>query len=254
MTSAMLPIIRANAEYDLKNVSPFVIRGNMKKKFIDLMCRAYRTKGICSFLLEGSTQQLHMNLQKSGAAFLHYLMRAQDAEKITSRAKPFFDAVASGDFGNDRDIATYSRGTWNQAEEYEDDFLYVFFLIKKFFLNADEEECGGLIDDFERVVEGADSLRLDVCKAYSDQDEQSFDEALNSLILEHQDYYQGGFERDEILEEDWATEGQIFIEGLALVRLAERLGFYVQKDYLLVPSLARMEVKIAFGQDTWINP
>lgn len=253
MTSRMLPIIRLNAQYDLDNLLPFVIRGNAKKELIDSICYNYRVKGICSFFMEGLPRVLHSNLQKSGAAFLHFLTLAKDAEKITSKAAPFFDAIACKDFDIARQIGVYSRQTWNHEEEYEDDFLYVFFLIKKFFLDAEDKEGISIIKDFEAVLEGAHSARLDICKAFVDHDEQAFDQALNSLIMEHEEYYRSGAERDEIIEEEWATEGQLFIEGLSLVRLAERIGFWTQENYLFIPSLARKDLSIVFEPNSWKN-
>lgn len=254
MISNMLPIIRANAEHDLNNALPFILHGNIKKKYIDLICRAYRMRGICSLLLEGSPQVLHKNLQKSATMFLRFLIVANDAEKTSSEGTPFFDSIACKDFAVARDIAIHSRHTWNQEEEYEDDFLYVIFLMKKFFFDTKNEEIQTIVENFERILDGADCVRLNICKAFLDHDGQAFDQALSFLIAEHEEYYQGAMERDEILEEDWATEGQLFIEGLALVRLAESLGLWTQKDYLFIPSLARKDTKFSLGHDTWMHP
>jgi hypothetical protein len=250
----MLPIIRANAEHDLYSTLPFIIEGKLKKKYIDLVCHAYRIKGICSFFLDGSPQALHMNLQKSGAMFLKFLVVAKEANKTYSNKDRFFDSVACKDFDVARKIAVYSRHTWNQEEEYEDDFFYVSFLMKKFFLNAEDNEILTIVNNFEGILGGADCVRLDICKAFSYRDDELFDQALNLLIAEHRDYFQGAMDRDEILEKEWATEGQLFIEGLSLVRLAERLGMKVQKEYLFIPSLARINSEFSFGYDTWMHP
>jgi hypothetical protein len=43
------------------------------------------------------------------------------------------------------------------------------------------------------------------------------------------------------LEDECAlTERYVSVEGLALLRLAERRGLAVQADYLFLPSLARV--------------
>ena len=39
------------------------------------------------------------------------------------------------------------------------------------------------------------------------------------------------------MEEEWATDGQVFVEGIALVKLARNLGLDTQAEYLFVPSL-----------------
>ena len=238
MTSQMLPMIMANAEYDLNKGLPFVQQGDANKKIYELVCRAYRVRGICRLFLEGLPGPLHADLQNSGKTFLQYLKSARDDELVTSKGTPFFDSIAGNDFETARQIAAHSRHTWNNDEEYEDDFLYVDFLMKHFFMDGGEDEIEKILQKFADLVGDESSPRLDVCQAFVNRDGQAFDEALGDLILEYQAYYQEGFSRDEILEEVWATEGHLFIEGLALIRMGELLKMPVQKEYAHIPSMA----------------
>src|SRR5262245_36792036 len=122
MGSKTLSLIRANAAFDIDGTLPLVISGDASLERVRIFCRNLRRKGICSLFLEGLPQLLHRDLQRSGAAFLHVLISASDAEKVTSDAAPFYDAVACGDFDTARGISRHSRNTWNPNEEYEDDF------------------------------------------------------------------------------------------------------------------------------------
>ena len=42
------------------------------------------------------------------------------------------------------------------------------------------------------------------------------------------------------------AERQVYIDGLALLRIAERLSFTVQAEYLYMPSLARVPMQRPF--------
>jgi hypothetical protein len=45
------------------------------------------------------------------------------------------------------------------------------------------------------------------------------------------------------------AERQVFVDGLALLQIAERLGFSLQPEYLYLPSLARVPMQKPFPGD-----
>src|SRR5258705_3725100 len=98
MTSRFLPIIKANAQYDIDGTLPLVLNGNVPLSRVLVLCRNYRRRGIVSFFVEGLPRLLHVDLQRSGGAFLNSLKGAADNDKATSKAVPFFDAIACHDF------------------------------------------------------------------------------------------------------------------------------------------------------------
>ncbi len=236
MTSRFLPIIKANAQYDIDGTLPLVLNGNVPLSRVLVLCRNYRRRGIVSFFVEGLPRLLHVDLQRSGGAFLNSLKGAADNDKATSK------------------VSAHSRREWNAQEEYEDDFLYVFFLMQEFFPVERERNVDALIERYTAVVDGAPDARLDVCKAFEEKDEDLFDQALQQLLMQHESYYRNGALKGSVLEEDWATEGQLCVEGLALLRLAEIQGFSIQNDYLGVPSAARQSVHVAYSTDAWKSP
>lgn len=254
MSSRELPIVRANADFQLAQMVPVLAAGEARRGWFAIVCRAFRRRGISSLFLEGAPRMLLADLQRSGAAFVEFLKGAADADKITSQSPPFFDAVACEDWATAREIARYSRPTWNVAEEYEDDFLYVWFLLKAFFLDSYEAELSTLLAQYEAVLEGAADLRLDVCRALSRQDAAGFEAALDALLVRHRDRYQQARDEDRMTEEEWATDGQLSVEALALIRLAERRGLPVQNGYRFVPSLALARSAETSDPESWKNP
>jgi hypothetical protein len=254
MSSRMLSLIRANAAFDVSGTLPLVVDGDAHLARVLVFCRNLRRRGICSLFLEGLPLTLHADLQRSGAAFRHVLRSAPDADKVTSRADPFFDSVACQDLDNARDIAHYSRVTWNQEEEYEDDFLYILFLMKKFFVGADNTELRPIVQQYETLAAETGDARFDICSSFLEDDNSRFDWALSELIRSYGEHYRAGIDRDEMLEEEWATEGRFFVEGLALVRLARIQGFRIETNYQFIPSLAIETRSNTLSPDSWRNP
>lgn len=255
MTSILLPAIEYNADYDLVQALSLVSQGRMPRDRMYIIWKAFRTRGICALFLECDADGFHADLQKSAAFYLHYLKQiAEPADKVTSKADPFFDAVACNDLAAAREIARHARPTWNEGEEYEDDFLYVFFLMQCLHPEAAEADRRAVLDAFEAVLDGEESTRLDVCRALMDRDVKAFDDALGRRIDEHEETYREGRMADYIAEEEWATEGLLFVEGLALVVLAKHLGITVQDNYLYIPSLARRETPLPHEPNAWRTP
>jgi len=235
----MLPIIIQNAELELDSLLRSAVAGRAGLHEILALCHDYRLRGICRLFLDGVPEQFHRDLQRSGRAFLHFLRSANDAQKITSKADPFFDALACNDLGGAAEIARLSRHSWNAEEEYEDDFLYVLFLMKLFFLDAKDDELDLLLKRYVEVLEGGTDIRLDVCKALGEKNEEEFNGALHGLLTERDDKVRERVFKETILEEEAVTVGRLSVEGLALLKLAEIRGLRTAEDYPMAPAIAR---------------
>ena len=254
MASPLLPVIESNAAYDVEQALPLVLQGRMPREYMGVLWKALRIRGICALFLDYDREAFHEDLQKSATFYLHYLKNiAEEADKITSESAPFFDAAACKDVEAAREISRYARATWNQGLEYEDDFLYVRFLMTRCFLDSDDE-AQELLDALKIVLDGAPSPRFDVCQALMERDATAFDEALALLILEHEERYSTGRASGYVAEEEWATDGLLFVEGLALVAMAEILRLPVQDDYLFIPSVARAASERPHQPDAWRVP
>ncbi len=254
MSSKFLPVTQANAQYDIDHAMPSMLERNMGWDSLVDICKKFRQHGICSLFLEAAAKNFHTALQKSGALLLHILPTIPNESKITSQQTAFFDAVACGDFETAKEISKISRMTFNPDEEYEDDFLYVMILMKKFFLNASEQEVKVLFQKYQELSEASGETRVDICAAFIENNAEQFEKALNDLIKTRAKDFKERLAKDEILEEAYSTEGQLFVEGLALVRLANKLNFPTQKNYKFIPSLIIEKQATDFGRDSWRTP
>jgi hypothetical protein len=237
MSSQFLPLFMRNALVDNRALLPALRRRTASLDEALTFCRNLRVAGIGSLFLTGTPEVFHRRLQQSAWAFAWLLEGWGEAVKRTSRALPFFDAVAAGDFPAAARVAELSRRTCVPDEEYEEDFLFVEFLMQRFFLGATEDDCERLLGRYEQALQGAEDSRLPLCWSLLEREAVAFNEALSRFLSERSDGYEVRAEDEppEIL----ATEALLSVEGLALARLAERAGLSTEEDYLHVPSLAR---------------
>lgn len=254
MSSRFLPAFIANASYVVADLMPAVQARTVSFRDILEFCRQYRRRGIARFLESGDTGLLMQDLQRSGAAFAAYLEWADGQSRIASKANAFYDAIASGDAQAAAKIGRLTATTPSPDYEYEDDFLYIRFLMGRFFLNANAAELSASAQRYESVLAGIDDPRYEICQSFLGLRPEQFEAGFEELLSQREERYAAGIDAEEIIEEDWATEGQIFVEGMALLRLARSVAFPVQKEYLFIPSLAFRRASISYASSTWTEP
>lgn len=252
MSSAYLSSYINNANFALRRGIPALENCGLDWDGIQRLCVSFRQRGVCSLLHQGVAEPFHRNMMQSGGAFLHYLSYAPDAQKATSQAKPFLDAIGSCYWDCARAIAQQSRQTWNEDEEYEEDFLYARFLMECFFLGADQATLEQRIARQDEVLkEGGSTIRLEICKSFFERDNKHFEETLVELLDERAATVEDMIAKDELPEEAWSWLRYFSSEGLALVRLAERIGFKTKPVYLHIPAIVRTAPNITFDPDAW---
>jgi hypothetical protein len=251
MGSVYLPDFVENAEIELEIFIPAAERGDLDFKKLQQLCFLFRQRGVCRFLLSGDPQPLFVNFMQSASAYTAYLPSIDDGQRATSQAKPFYDAIGGGFWDSAAAIAMASRKTWNRAKEYEDDFLFVLFLMKHFFLKAADDECRAVLAAHEAAAEGEDQSHRDVGVAFIEKDGPRFDAALRVLLDERSKRVEGMVEREAMPEESWSWLRYFSSEGLALLKLADRVGLAVGTEYLHVSEGLRANPTFAFDPDAW---
>jgi hypothetical protein len=215
------------------------------------MCRSIRVAGCFALLIDADALLFSQSLQVSGRCFAHFLGLVSDGVPVVSRAVPFLDALACGDFDTARAISQSITAVWMPELEYREDFLFFQFLFECLFRARDEDRCRELLSEYEQVLQGNADGRLNVARALLERDAAAFGEALQQLTQQHRDYHarmraSGGLPEGQLL-----SEGKVFIEGLALVRVAESRGLACDDEYPLIPSLIRGDFSAAFAPEAW---
>ena len=251
MASQYLSVFVQNALEENEELLQDVLTGRADVETLLTFCENFRLAGIGALFLGSAPKLFRQMLHYSGRAYAHSLGRAGLHTALTSKANPFFDAVGAGDFDAAALIAQVSRRDWVQGEEYEEDFLFVEFLMQRFFLGATPQSGAAMLERYEASLQGAEDCRLPMCHALLNRDSQAFNSALTTFLGEREELLTGLSDGGAVSDEVAATEGNLCVPGLALVKLAERDGLETEQDYLHVPSSARKGGLIAFSPDDW---
>lgn len=221
------------------------------RELVNRLCGHYRSLGILMLLNTGDSDPFFHGLIQSAVARRWYLDRCRaegclaEPARRASFVDPFLDAVAANQLPLARDIAGRSPDEWMEGHEYEDDFAYARALFD-LVAPAGEDRTAALeatLSRFAQSLEGGSDPRLDVCRALAARDQALFDDAFATLGAERERRLAevADPKRDSILAQDYDFEPnrRIWVEGLALLRLAVERGLRTASEYAGCPAIAR---------------
>jgi hypothetical protein len=214
-----------------------------------------RAAAIIALLAKGDSDGYYHNLMRSARCRVAYLQRchaaghAMDHHQASSRLGGFMDAVAAADFVTARQIVSLSPRDWLEGHEYEDDYCYAQIVHELIAAQPDAARLSALFARFEKYLDGQADARLALTKAIHERDQGGFDEGIEALIAQHTDEIEAEKKRNKIEEPAMIAERQVYVDGLALLRIAERLDFTLQGEYLYLPSMARVAMQRAFPRE-----
>lgn len=252
MSSEFLSSYISNAEYDLKRSIPKLLQQADKENALNVGLY-FRQKGTCDFLRTGRTRVFFDCLHRSSSSYLYFLQKANNAQKQTSASDSFFDAIICGFWDCAKLMAENSRQSFNSDCEYEDDFLYYHFLMSYFFGDVKKASDVGtkILADYERVLNGQRNDRFLLCKAILENDEKGFLEVFEHFLVARSESVDRMIEREAIGEDEWSWSKYVSHEGLALLKLAERLQFKLGSDYSQIPEVLRQHPEVGFDPNLW---
>jgi hypothetical protein len=251
MSTKFMGAFLSNAAEDCQQLLPGVRSHSVSFRQILDFCTGYRTIAIGCLFMFNDRPSCQRNLFKSGRAFLHYVSGPAPSRMVLSKFKPFFDAVGALDIDGATEIAQRAPSARVADSEYEEDFLFVRFLMARFFLGVAEDALEAMLAQWEAVLEGSEDPRLVACRGLFGRDVDVFHEGLDAYLESLEDRLRRLTERGAISMDQAATEARFSVEALALVVLAERLGLRVRKNYLYVPSTARPLGPPTAPPDAW---
>ena len=222
----------------------------------------YRVLALCTLLQEADTEGFADLLCKAGQARLAFLERASQGTQryapeclLSSDNCGLSDALAAGDLKTARAIARLSPTRHAQELEYEEDFLFSHFLHQWLLAPRDSAALELTLTRWATVVEEGDpDMRLLVCRELVAKDLERFSQALQALINERRREFRAYRRQLDFDEEVAATTGKIYLDGLALVRLAELEGLGPLPEYEMLPALARIPLGTPLpGLGAWLR-
>lgn len=229
-----------------------------REQFAQLCMEAsskFRALAIIGLLATGDQELFFHNLIRSGRVRQRYLATTRERGDIddhhfaSGRFEPMLDALAAGDGGLARTIFASSPTQWRVGHEYEDDYCYAQIIGR---LIAGDDADGNLSPFVERLAAfaaGEPLPRLDVSRALIERSEGDFGIAFTDLVTARHRQIERDREREQLEDAVVLANRQIFVEGLALLRLAGALGLATEPEYLFCPSLARLPMRAPFPGD-----
>lgn len=220
----------------------------------------YHRLALCELLTRVRADRFQVYLCKSALIRVQFQRlvasgRTFEASTVcSSRSFSFVDAVSAGQLDLAAEVARLAPDQHLPRAEYEDDFLLQRFMQKRLLnLHAGaDHDLQALLERWEQVVAGEHAPYLDVCRALLGADAEAFHEALLAAIEEHRRDFR---QKDAHDDDARRTDGAVFMNGLALLRLAELGGLSTQREYPNVPHMARLPVgDLLLSSDAWKNP
>lgn len=214
--------------------------------------RKLRALAIIALVTAADTDTFLHNLIRSAGVREHHLARWRaagrddDHDLAASRLDGWFDAVAGGATDAALRIAALSPDRWIESREYEDDHCYAMLLFALLRGDPVDASTAARLARFEAALDGAPSPRLAVVRALLARDPEAFEAAFEALLQWREEEIDAAIGRGQMDDAVVVPDRLVFVEGLALLRLATRAGIATAPEYRLCPSLARLPMRVPF--------
>jgi hypothetical protein len=219
------------------------------------ICLSHRRLAIAHLLSSLDVRAYSQHLQQSAMAYAFMLEQARLGVKVDpyylcrSRAEPFWDALAAGAFQLAAEIAT--RAPAEPRIGMEDSALFRYFdVIMSMAQGLDAVKQQEKLRAFAAEKDLSLSFRYDASTALFHRDDEGLTHALEGMGGEHSNWYSEVKKLDSIVPEDEQTQTFVFIEGIALARLASTLGMGDVAPQSLMPDVA-LSAPLASFDDPW---
>ena len=260
--STLLEATIANARYQLPAaIRQYASGAPLQAHHPHAIATLFRRLGVARMFTEGVAEPLYLAQMQSAGAYLFGLRLLRDEDKVTSRAGAFWDAIGGEYWTAASEIVSDSRMTPNPTWELEDDFLYVAFLMTRYFLAPGSDDAGRaaehvrtqeeMLKRWKTVLDGGPDPRLDLCGALLRGESEEFWAALLQTAETRESDLRSKVAQGSLSDEDAAWFMPFWGEGLALLRLAERDHLNVNEGCPMVPEIARAKNGRSFDPQAW---
>ncbi len=259
MTTA--EVAKQNFEFRMGQSYEPVSKGFERDDFLFDITVYHRLLAILSLLMDADQDSYIEKMCKSGYSRLYFLRDFAPINSVdpsylcVSKDIGFTASLAVGHFQLAKSIGEFSSKGHNPLIEYEEDFLFPRFM--QLIINPDSSvsELKSLLLRWEEILQGDKSEELAVCKALLDKDAGEFADCFDSLIIARQLRMDAWKRKASFDEAMYAAEGNVYIDGICVLRIAEMRGIRVNDEYPLIPRLALRLNNSAFPADAiWRTP
>ncbi|MCP3165928.1 Imm49 family immunity protein [Myxococcus qinghaiensis] len=209
---------------------------------------------VATLLVDGNPQGFFLNLCRmaENARRLHLLLEARGLPPPPARRNtPLLGALGAGHFPLAEAVAAASSTQWQQGAEYEDEFLWASALqLLARTPPASPVALERVLVPLEKVGKEPYASRVAVARALASSDRTAFAEAFSTACLEHGLDIEKRARSQSTPVTSFAPHRFIWLEGLALLRLAERAGIAPEDtSFRYCPPLARVPMTVTYTGD-----
>jgi hypothetical protein len=225
-------------------------------RFYEKAAECLRAHAILRLLVDADVDGFANDLAMSGQARRGWLRRCERSHYVDyfcalSRSGAMVDAIAADDITLAREIFALSPVNTLMGDEYEDDFCYQRYLGLYITGATDEERMAHMAR--YRVAARDDDARVKVCEVLDAADQVEFENAFEALLRARatEIAHDQGLAGEEVV---MAIGTKIFVEGIAILKLARNAGLAIAPQYPMCPSLALLPHKPAQPPDEFDQP
>jgi len=212
------------------------------KSIIDV-CQLYRRRGCGLLLANSDTEGFFQELHLAADTFLQLLERAQRRPGLDpyylsrGHAEPLLDALAIGSVELVQRMDALLETRWQEGLEYPEDFEFFRLLPRLVSPATAQAELLEGVERMEQVLERAAYPRFEVLEALVHADARAFEEGLLAALDAWQAAWEQARKSGTGNPLGLVTDAHVFVEGIALVRVARARGIRTRSQYPFIPPL-----------------
>ncbi|MGC3998862.1 MAG: hypothetical protein QM767_15985 [Anaeromyxobacter sp.] len=222
-------------------------------KLVGDLVHGFHILAAAGLVVDGSTEKFFLNLARcaeNGLRLRRLLVGRGEVPPPASDDVPLKAAVAAADWGRAAAIVEHSAKQRDLAvQEYEDEFLWARVLQLLTVPGPDAAELDAALARLEELDAASYGDRVAVARAIFAKDQ----EALEQAVVGASQVYALATEKKAAAfgtpVTKFAPHRHLWLEGLALLRLGERVGPQVRQQLRYCPRLARGENTTQYAGD-----
>jgi hypothetical protein len=239
----------------LDRFNPAADRDTLVRR-VDTLCQHFQVLATGALLLEGSTRYFFQNLVQAAENWrrlLTHLERRGWAPPPATQNVPFLNAVATEQWTLAAELAAHSARQWQPGEEYEDDFAWAEVL-HALVLQGRPGDTTERLARLEAVGAETQAPKLAMARALLAGEGRDFQEAFGAAHAAYEEATERHAKMGTLPRRGFLPHRHVWMEGLALLRLAERAGLPPPDSYLrYCPRLALGKAPVEV-QASWLVP
>ncbi len=222
------------------------------------LCLHFHIIAVATLLVDGKPQGFFLNLCRAAENWrrlLAHLRREGAPLPASKHHAPLLGALAAGHWTLARQVAELSETRWLPGEEYRTEHVWSQVLQSLVVSGVGEGSALSPLLEAMDALGGEDMEdRALLVRALVESNESEFAKAFAHAALVRQEVIEKRAKLFTTPVTKFAPHRYLWLEGLALLRLAERAGFPMNEEhYLYCPPLARLPMTESYRGD-WVIP